>query len=370
MTEPATPADELWIDSPAALEAQFTETPDRIGLDTEFIRERTFWPQLALVQIAIADRVLLVDPTVEGMPETLRMVLGDTRTLKIMHSASEDMVAFGHTCNMLPSPVFDTQITASLAGITPGIGYQRLVQELLGVALDKGETRSDWLRRPLTPSQRHYAAEDVRHLFALHDALSAQLDSLGRTAWAAQDCALFVEQAGDGIDPWPHLAVRAAQNLDAPAQARLLRLLRWRDSRARERDMPRNWVLPQDLALDIARANPASTDALGTVLARNPKAPRSLAPLILDAMATPQPDEPDMPLAQDDRQQDRARLQRLQAKVAARSAELGLGDGVLAPRRLLLAWLESGAWPERISAWRRAELETLVSTPEPADAPA
>ncbi len=370
MTDTATPAAESWIDSPADLVAHFAERPDRIGLDTEFIRERTFWPQLALVQIAIGDRVLLVDPTITGMPDALHAVLADTHTLKIMHSASEDMVAFGHTCDVLPAPLFDTQIAAALSGMAPGMGYQRLVQELLGVALDKGETRSDWLRRPLTPSQRHYAAEDVRHLFALHDALGARLASLGRTDWVAQECALFVEQAGDSIDPWPHLALRAAQSLDAGGQARLLRLLRWRDRRARERDMPRNWVLPQDLALDIARNAPRDVTTLDAVLARNPKAPRALAPLILEAMSTPLPDESGMPLAQDDRQQDRSRLQQLQARVAARSAELGLGDGVLAPRRLLLAWLETGAWPERISAWRRAELDTLVAAPEAADAPA
>src|SRR3546814_18186797 len=106
-----------------------------------------------------------------------------------MHSPSEDLVAFMHACGAAPQPLFDTQAAAALAGIAAGIGYQRLVQDVLGVALAKGETRSDWLRRPLSPTQLEYAADDVRHLFALHDALAARLQELGRETWLREDCA-------------------------------------------------------------------------------------------------------------------------------------------------------------------------------------
>src|SRR5690606_22996119 len=115
--------------------------------------------------------ILLLDMLAPGMPEALVGLLRDRAVTKVMHSASEDLVALGHACGALPEPLFDTQIAAGLAGVGAGLGYQRLVQDLLGIAVDKGETRSDWMKRPLSPAQLKYAAEDVRHLFALHQAL-------------------------------------------------------------------------------------------------------------------------------------------------------------------------------------------------------
>ena len=153
-----------WISDPAVLAAHLDHPPARVGLDTEFIRERTYWPQLALVQIAIRDEILLVDPLVPGMAAALAPLLSDRNVLKVMHSASEDLVALQRGCGVVPTPLFDTQIAAALANIGSGMGYQRLVQERLGIALSKGETRSDWLKRPLTEAQLEYAADDVLHL--------------------------------------------------------------------------------------------------------------------------------------------------------------------------------------------------------------
>src|SRR3954469_4863071 len=200
-----------WIRDPAELAGHFATPPLRVGLDTEFVRERTWWPQLALVQLALDDRVLLVDPLVPGMCEALAPLLADSAVLKVMHSASEDLVALKHACGVVPAPLFDTQIAAALAGIGAGVGYQRLVQDTLGVALPKGETRSDWLRRPLSPSQLEYAADDVRHLFALHDALDGRLSALDRRAWLDEDCARMVANAHrDELERWPPLSLRAA----------------------------------------------------------------------------------------------------------------------------------------------------------------
>ena len=143
-----------WIDTPDALRARTATLPPAIGLDTEFLRERTYWPQLALVQIALSrDDILLVDPLQPGMCEAISPLLADTATLKLMHSPSEDLVAFQHACGVVPSPMFDTQAAAALAGLGAGLGYQKLVQSVTGVELAKGETRSDWMRRPLSPSQ-------------------------------------------------------------------------------------------------------------------------------------------------------------------------------------------------------------------------
>ena len=270
--------------------------------------------------------------------------------------------ALRQACEALPAPLFDTQTAAALAGMGAGLGYQALVREITGVELAKGETRTDWLQRPLTPAQCDYAADDVRHLFALHDALTARLHALGREAWLEQDCALAIDLAREHrADPWPHLGVRAAQVLDRPAQTRLLRLLRWRDRRAVERNLPRNWVIAPELAIDLARLDPADHAGVSALLARVPKAPQSLADAITRALTTAVDDEAHMPLVIDDRNRDRRQLQALQAAVAKRSSELELPDGVLASRRILQAWQDTGAWPDTVSAWRRSELDALMA---------
>ena len=349
-----------WISTPAELTAQLATAPQRVGLDTEFVRERTWWPQLALVQIALDDRVLLVDPLVPGMCAALAPLLADASVLKIMHSASEDLVALKHACGVVPAPLFDTQVAAALAGIGAGVGYQRLVQDALGVALPKGETRSDWLRRPLSPAQLEYAADDVVHLFALHDDLDARLASLGRRPWLAEDCARMVANAQrDELERWPHLALRAAQFLDAQAQQRLLRLLRWRDAYARDNDRPRNWILDNELASSLARTPPADQAALQARLDAQPKAPRKLAGQVWNALTTPLADEGEAPLARNE-DRDKAALRRLQDAVAARSAELGLPDGVLASRRWLQPLLE-GDWTGPLAGWRRTQLEPTIA---------
>jgi ribonuclease D len=296
----------------------------------------------------------------------LAPMLADPAVLKVMHSASEDLVALQHACGVVPAPLFDTQVAAALAGITAGAGYQRLVQDLLGVALPKGETRSDWLRRPLSPAQLEYAADDVLHLFALHDLLSARLAEQGREGWLREDAERTVTAAADpALETWPHLAMRSAQFLDAPAQHRLLRLLRWRDAHARRADRPRSWILDNELATALARKPPADRAALQRQLEATPKSPRALGDAIWAALETPLADEAGAPLARaDDR--DKARMRGLQDAVAALSAELGLPDGVLASRRWLQMLLDARAegspeWPGPLAGWRRALLEPRLA---------
>ncbi len=347
-----------WIADPAALNARLSTHPARVGLDTEFIRERTYWPRLALVQVAIDDDILLIDPLAPGIAEALRPLLTDPAVLKIMHSAGEDLIAFGHACGAVPAPLFDTQIAAALGGIAAGVGYQRLVQELTGVALAKGETRSDWLQRPLSPAQLEYAADDVRHLFAMHDTLAERLETLDRRDWFDEDCRRLLAVAADEPERWPHLALRTAQFLDEAARHRLLRLLRWRDRWARERDRPRSWVLDNELAVLLARDPPPDQAGVQRVLDSHPKASRKLAEPMWLALQTPLPDEHEAPLPSDD--VDRKALRSLQDTVAARSAELGLPDGVLASRRWLERLLQTGDWPPALSGWRRRELEPAL----------
>ena len=351
----------VWIDDPATLRARLQDPPAWVGLDTEFVRERTYWPQLALVQMAIGNEILLIDPLAPGIAEALRPLLADPSVLKVMHSASEDLVALSHDCGVLPTPLFDTQIAAALCGIGGGMGYQKLVQEITGVALAKGETRSDWLRRPLSDSQLEYAADDVVHLGAIHHELDTRLRALGRREWLDQDCARMLANASQDGERWPHLSMRSAQFLETPAQLRLLRLLRWRDVQARNSDKPRSWILDNELATNLARTPPSDRAQLQSQLEAHPKAPRKLGDAIWQALTTPVDDEAQAPLARNASNEDKNALKRLQDAVSACSAELGLPDGILASRRYLEALQENGDWPIALAGWRREVLEPTLA---------
>lgn len=351
----------VWIDDPATLRTRLQDPPAWVGLDTEFVRERTYWPQLALVQMAIGDEILLIDPLAPGIAEALRPLLADPSVLKVMHSASEDLVALSHDCGVLPAPLFDTQVAAALCGIGGGMGYQKLVQAITGVALAKGETRSDWLRRPLSDSQLEYAADDVVHLGAIYHELDTRLRALGRRDWLDQDGVRMLANASEEGERWPHLSMRSAQFLEADAQLRLLRLLRWRDVQARNNDKPRSWILDNELATNLARTPPGDRAQLQNQLEAHPKAPRKLGDAIWQALTTPLDDEAQAPLARNASNEDKKALKRLQDAVSAHSAELGLPDGILASRRYLEALQESGDWPSALAGWRRSELEPLLA---------
>ena len=352
-----------WIDTPEALAAHLARWQGQplVALDTEFIRERTYYPQLALVQLAIPGEILLVDPTAPGVGAALVPLLQDPAVTKLMHSASEDLQALQRGCGALPAPLFDTQVAAAMAGLGAGLGYQKLVEQVTGEVLDKGETRSDWLRRPLSESQLHYAAEDVRHLHALHEHLAPRLEALGRIAWLQADAERALRQAvQDGEDPWPHLGLRSASSLDAEGQARLLRLMRWRDLEARRADRPKGWILDNELAVALARRPPRTPSEFHAVLDRHPKAPRkSRAELWREIEAGPADDADAMPVSRSE-QVDKQALKALQAAVAAVAAEHALPEGLLCARRHLESLLEGRGWPDALAGWRRGLLEPAL----------
>jgi len=345
---------EHWVSDPRQLEG-ITGQNDTgaLALDTEFIRERTFYPKLALVQLR-ADQgdELLIDPLAVREAGALRAVL-EGPALKLMHSPSEDLQALMRGWGVLPTPIFDTQLAAALIGLGAGKSYQALIEELLGIHLEKGETRSDWLQRPLTASQRHYAAEDVRHLHAAHERLDTRLAELGRRDWLAQDCARMVQNAReDGFDPQPHLSSRSAQRMDRDGQMRLRRLLLWREQIARDRDLPRSWVLDNELVVVLAQ-NPLSRSRFDALLDQHPRAPRRSRDALWDELSRdPGPDETDIPLVSAPDPSLRGPLKALQAIVARHAAELDIPEGLLCARRHLEHLLERRAWPTALDGWR------------------
>lgn len=333
-----------------------------VAMDTEFVRERTFWANLALVQLAVPGDIVLADATAPGICDVLGTWLAQSGATKIMHAAGEDLQALQVACGGLPAPLFDTQLAAGLAGIGASMSYQKLVEQVTGIGLSKGETRSDWLRRPLSDAQRDYAADDVRHLHAVHAHLSERLESLGRSHWLAQEGERQLDsERCPTPDPWPHLDVRSAQVLAPPAQWRLCRLLHWREAQARESNRPRSWVLDNELAVMMARGDHATRDAFDQWLDRHPKAPRRHRDLLWTLLTDTAPIPERFPLASMQSPGARERIRDWQERVKQAAERLGLPDGVLASRRLLEARLELGEWPSGTSAWRRALLDPLLA---------
>lgn len=354
----------LWIDTPQALSERLERWSGQplVALDTEFIRERTYYPQLALVQLAIPGDILLVDPLVPGMDAALRPLLVDPAVTKLMHSASEDLQALQRGCAALPAPLFDTQVAAALVGLGAGLGYQKLVEQVTGITLAKGETRSDWLRRPLSDSQCEYAADDVRHLHAVHALLDGKLHELGRHDWLYADAGRALANAADESDePWPHLSLRSAQGLDVEGQARLCRILRWRDQEARRSDKPKSWIIDNELAVLLARRPPIDQGDFNAVLDRHPKAPRKSRGALFDALNAPlSAEDLAIPLLKAD-SLDKQKVKAMQEAVAAVAQAHGLPEGLLCARRHLEALLDGRGWPPALSGWRRELLEPVLA---------
>ena len=333
-----------------------------VAMDTEFIRERTYYPQLALVQLAIPGQILLVDPTAAGMAQVLAPFLDDPAITKLMHSASEDLQALLRGCGVVPSPVFDTQVAAAMAGLGAGLSYLKLVEQITGITLEKGETRSDWLRRPLSESQLKYAADDVLHLHAVHEVLEKKLRELDRLPWLQADSERAIANArNDSDDPLPHLSVRSAQMLDRAGQARLRRLLRWRDAEARRSDRPKSWVLDNELAVQLSRRPFEDFHRFNGVLDANPKAPRKARRELWDLLGPPLSDEEmALPLNRSGETLDKPKLKALQEAVGKIALELNVPDGLLCARKHLELLLEGRGWPAALEGWRRALLEPVL----------
>lgn len=246
-----------WIDKPAQLETlcqllqnQISESDDSallpLAVDTEFVRTNTYYPIPGLLQIAVSEQgIYLIDPTVFDRHQLQQLgdqVLHPGRQL-LMHSAGEDLEIFLRLWGNLPPHLFDTQIAAGFVGFDRQAGLQRLLSETLNIELAKEETRSDWLQRPLTDSQQHYAAEDVRHLFKLANFLKQRLEQQGREQWCEEECTAAVNRYRDKTpDDELYLGFGAGWKLPPQKQAALKHLAQWRESTAREKNIPKTFI--------------------------------------------------------------------------------------------------------------------------------
>ncbi len=240
------------------------EHAEWVTLDTEFIREKTYYPRLCLIQIASADVLACIDPLQIPDLQPFLQWLRDPRRIKVLHAAWQDLEIFYHLGNgALPAPIFDTQIAAAVLGMGDQLGYGRLVENLLGVVLDKSQSRTDWSRRPLTPAQLEYAIDDVRYLRDVYQQLRQQLEKLGRLKWLDKPFQKLADPNTYAIDPrssWER--VRGLQILKPHQLAILREIAAWREERALHKDIPRRWILSDEILLDMARMQPDSVQGL------------------------------------------------------------------------------------------------------------
>ncbi len=231
-----------------------------VAVDTEFRRRDTFFPQVALVQVATPDDCWLIDPLTLGDTSPLQELLLDKSTVKVLHSASEDLEVFEHWLGVLPSPLFDTQRAAALLNRGFGLSYRALVQQLLDIELAKDETQSDWLARPLSDAQCQYAALDVTLLIMCFVTLAAECRTKGRFEWVLEEGS-SMSTGGRG----PLAKFKNAWKLQPKQQAILLALVEWREAEARLRDKPRSWILSDRTLNDIAQKCPSAMHQLAAI---------------------------------------------------------------------------------------------------------
>lgn len=313
---------------------------DAVMVDTEFMRRNTFFPQVALLQLCFADgdasgTAWLIDPLRIEDTTPLRDLLANTRVTKVLHSASEDLEVFQNWLGVLPRPLFDTQRAAAMVGLDFGMGYRAIVEQLCGEDLPKGETRSDWLQRPLTESQCHYAAQDVVYLLPVYRELARRCRDQGRFDWVIEDGEDATRTLATAAPDY-YRKVKNAWKLQPRQLAVLRAVCDWREDMARSRDKPRSWIIDDKACLQLAQVMPTDHQQLRSRVELPPAVLRKQGDTLLKLVAE-QRDIPESALPAaleaplDARQRDL--LKQLKQRAAAIADNLGMAPQVLLAAR-------------------------------------
>jgi ribonuclease D len=269
----ASEAAHILVDGPGPLDelTALAKEHGRIGLDTEFMREKTYRAQLCLVQVAAGEDIFIIDP-MKVDPQPVAALVASPEVEVLLHAARQDLELFNDMYDVIPTKVFDVQAAAGFAGYGASLSYGRLVDAALGVTLEKGESYTDWCRRPLTEKQLKYAGDDVRYLGAIADRLKEDLASDGRLEWALGEMKTFEDPASYAFEPdvaW--LRVKGRGTLSGKQLAVLREVAAWREQEASRRDIPRGWVIKDPTLIELARRSPTSPNALKDIRGLNAK---------------------------------------------------------------------------------------------------
>ncbi len=234
-----------------------------VAVDTEFLREETYWPNLCLVQMAGPDEALIVDPLAKGIDlAPLYALMADRSTVKVFHAGRQDIEIFHVQAGLVPEPIFDTQVAAMVCGHGESVSYGNLVKRIVNVDIDKSSRFTDWSRRPLSATQLEYALADVTHLRAVYASLAAELESTGRVSWLGEEMSVLTDPATYRLAPedaWRRLKTRVKNR---KAMAALVELAAWREEQAQAQNVPRPRVLRDEALYDIANRMPTETKQL------------------------------------------------------------------------------------------------------------
>jgi ribonuclease D len=309
-----------------------------LALDTEFLREKTYYPKFCLLQIATPEWVACIDPIALPKLDTLFEVIYNPAIVKVFHSCRQDLEIFHQWTGKLPGPIFDTQVAAPLLGFQDNPGYAMLVSSLLGVNLNKAHTRADWSKRPLSEAQIEYAADDVIYLCQIYQIMVQKLTELGRIDWLKHDFSELTNPALYLVEPekaW--FKIKGKNKLTGKQLSIIQTLAQWREKTAQAEDRPKSWLLRDELLFDLAKLQPATVEELANVRGINERAVsrygKELCQLITAAKnRTPAPlNEKDRPAKKT--QQQEAILDILTALVRIRAEENSLNPTILASRK-------------------------------------
>ncbi len=353
---------ERFVDTPEGLQAlcKQLDGSEWLALDTEFIREKTYYPRLCLIQVCNGEVAACVDPLQLDDLNPLLEILYDGRILKVLHAARQDLEIFLHDHQRLPMPVFDTQPAAALLGHGDQVGYANLVKQLLNVDLPKDQTRTDWSKRPLDQQQLRYALDDVVHLGELYLHMRGHLFDRERLQWLAADFATLVDPQTYFPAPetmWKR--TKGRQNLRGKQLAVLQQLAGWRERQARARDLPRKWIMKDEVMIELSRRMPRDAAGLAKIRGLEPGQIRregdTLTGLIAQGAELPReqwPGDGGRPRPLDARQE--AMVDLLSAALRLIADEHQLSPMAIAPRKELEKFLRHE--PECVlrEGWREA----------------
>ena len=338
-----------YIDTPgqlATLCEQIKKEP-WLALDTEFLREKTYYPKFCLLQIATPEWVACIDPIALPQLESLFDAIYNPAIVKVFHSCRQDLEIFFQWTGKLPSPIFDTQVAAPLLGFQDNPGYAMLVSSLLSVNLNKAHTRADWSKRPLTEAELEYAADDVIYLCQIYQIMVQKLTALGRIDWLKNDFAELTNPALYKVDPetaW--FKIKGKNKLTGKQLSIIQTLAQWREKIAQAEDRPKSWLLRDELLFDLAKLQPETVQELANVRGINERSVNRYGKELCQ-LITAAKNRPPIPLHEKDRsakktQQEEAILDILTALVRVRAEENALNPTILASRKDLEELLCNG----------------------------
>ena len=346
-------------------------TADALAVDTEFMREKTYFPKLCLLQIACKDEVFLIDPLQHKLDlRPLARIWSKQSIVKVFHSGAQDLQILFDACGVAPSPYFDTQDAAALIGMPEQVGYGVLVKRLLGKDLDKADRFTDWSRRPLDASQLRYAADDVIWLLQLYPLLVNKLRELGRDSWLDAEFSKRCSEDALTTDVRAvYLRLKRVSSLKPTQLAVAREVAAWRETCAMRKNIPKRWLLSDEAVLDIARRAPTSEEKLAKLRGVGPNLKRELGSLLVAVKAgraCPENEWPRLPQRPKLNADDSAALELMAAIVRVRAEQNLLSQSVLASRAQLEDYVSRRSNDCAVmQGWRKelvgVELERLLA---------